>query len=191
MRTLSLLRAARPGRWVRLSTASIALALVGCGGGGGGAASGTVTGLRIQETVADVQGGASPTSVQLTLVADFADGTSATLGGSGPWPFGSSPATWSSDAPGTATVAGGKVTGVLAGRTVIRASLSGYAASVPARVSCVPASTPARVPVSDTGTGLTLGGGTQNNAGRSIAIDTLGRVHVVWFDPATGVRYAR
>ncbi len=191
MRTTTVSRDGSAAPKARTGFLVLTLALAGCGGGGSTSESAPVTGLRIQQTRVEVQGGATPTSAQCVLVADLADGSSVTFGGGAPWPFGGSAGAWSSDDPAVATVAGGRVTGVLAGRTLIRVSLSGFAASVPAVVSCVPGPTTARVPVSDTGTGLSLGTPDYGHAARSIAIDTLGRVHVVWFDPATGVRYAR
>lgn len=149
------------------------LLLTSCGGN-------DVTGIRIVQTSVAVRGGATPTSVQLTLVADVEGGDTVDL-----TPF----ATWTSDDPGTAGVVAGNVTGVLAGRTTIRARWFAHAASVPATVTVVPTATPFPVQVNDLGTGLDIG--TSPNTFRAMCIDTLGRIHVAWFDPATGVRYAR
>lgn len=185
---------ARPA-WRGLLLLALALPLAACGGGGstGASAGPGPVALSIVEPVASVRGGASPTSQQLTLVATLAGGGTVTLV-PGYWPFsGGGTVVWSSDNPAVASVAGGNVTGVAIGRTTIRATVGALQASVPAAVSVPPVATAARVPVSDVGTGLSLPGGSSsgNHASRCIAIDTLGRVHVTWFDPATGLRYAR
>lgn len=151
------------------------LSLSACGQGDGG-----IVGLRIVQTQVAVQGGATATSLQLTLLADVEDGPDVDVSAS---------ALWSSDAPGTAGVLLGNVTGVTAGRTTIRATYFGRQASVPATVSCVPGPTPLPVQVNDLGTGLGIGD--SPNTFRNLCIDTLGRIHVAWSDPATGLRYAR
>lgn len=168
-------RSTRARRALGVCALGALLGLSGCGQGDGG-----LTGLRIVETQAAVQGGATATSLQLTLLASVEDGPDVEVSAS---------ALWSSDAPGTAGVVGGNVTGVVAGRTTIRATYFGRQVSVPAIVTCVPGPTPLPVQVSDVGAGLALG--LNPNTYRNFCIDTLGRIHVAWFDPATGLRYAR
>lgn len=150
--------------------------LAGCGGSGGGP-----TSLRVVPATLALEGGSNATADDLLVLRVFSDGS--TL------PLPPDDATWSSDDPDTATVsASGHVTGGLAGRTVIRVAYEGLEAQVPTTVTCPPVLSSARVPVSDIGAALSTG---PENAARCVAIDTLGRIHVVWFDSVNGLRYAR
>lgn len=177
---------ARSRSFARVASLALLGLLAACGTGGGV----VLTSLQIVQSSITVSGCGNATSVQLGLQVTFADGGTATYP-SPTWPFAGA-GTWSSDDTSLATVAPGLglVTGVAQGLTTVRISLGGLTDSVPVAVTCGPAATPMPVPVSGPAMNQSLGfqGG---HAARCIAIDPAGIIHITWFDPTTGLRYAR
>lgn len=145
-------------------------------------------GIRTFPEVVEVEGGGAPTQVALQIFLRLSDGSNAPLVGALGDLFPPASAVWSVDDPTIASVDGGTVTGAWAGETTVHVALRGYVASIPTFVRCPPVATAGPVPVSDVGTSLAVG---DANSARCIAIDWLGRVHVTWFDPVNGLRYAR